>query len=149
MSISVHQPQFLITRSRTRSQGKLQIAKCQAEQVKPMMLSIGPTTLHLPLSSTQLQEVATACNSLIKTFQEKSEAKRPKRYDSVEYRYQGSEDEELQYFEIFCNPNAYQTAFDAQLLITIQTQGGIKLTTELMFSAVKQALDVTMNAALQ
>eukprot|EP01026_Neomeris_dumetosa_P057569 TRINITY_DN5302_c0_g1_i5.p2 TRINITY_DN5302_c0_g1~~TRINITY_DN5302_c0_g1_i5.p2 ORF type:complete len:165 (-),score=14.80 TRINITY_DN5302_c0_g1_i5:216-677(-) len=116
---------------------------CQATG-DPVVLSIGPTTLQLPLTPSQLQEVSVSLESLIKTFQEKAEAKRPKRWESTEYRYTGAEGEELQYLEVFCNPNAYQTAFDAKVLVTLKTQGGINLTTEMMFSSFKQSLDACL-----
>eukprot|EP01024_Parvocaulis_polyphysoides_P016316 TRINITY_DN17234_c2_g1_i1.p1 TRINITY_DN17234_c2_g1~~TRINITY_DN17234_c2_g1_i1.p1 ORF type:complete len:152 (-),score=4.53 TRINITY_DN17234_c2_g1_i1:124-579(-) len=117
----------------------------QTVGIKPVILSVGPTTLELPLQISQLKDISQVFNNLVKTFQEKSEAKRPKRYDSAEYRYQGTDDDEMQYLEVFCNPNAYQTLFDAKVLVTIKTKGGISLATEMMFSSVKQSMDSTLS----
>lgn len=43
--------------------------------------------------------------------------------------------------EVLCNPNAYTTAFDAKLLITLATSQGLKVTTEARLSAVKADID--------
>lgn len=47
----------------------------------------------------------------------------------------------VEYLEVFCNPNAYSTAFEAKLLITLATQQGLKVTMEARLSAVKSDID--------
>ena len=61
---------------------------------------------------------------------------------SVDVANAGDPDEVgVEYLEVFCNPNAYSTAFEAKLLITLVTQQGLKVTTEARLSAVKSDID--------
>lgn len=47
----------------------------------------------------------------------------------------------LRLLEVMCNPNAYTTAFDAKVLITVATTTGVKITTEGRLSSLKQDVE--------
>lgn len=67
------------------------------------------------------------------------------RWDMMEVRFAGdAAGSGLEVFEVFCNPNAHATAFDAKLLITIKAEGGLKIVCEGRLSAVKADLDMYM-----
>ena len=42
---------------------------------------------------------------------------------------------------MFCNPNAYSSAFDAKVLISLKTEDGVAVTTEGRLSAIKNDID--------
>ncbi len=59
----------------------------------------------------------------------------------------GQDGSEIALLELFCNPNAYSTAFDARVLISLKTQGGLAVTTEGRLSAVKSDVDTFLEQA--
>ena len=56
--------------------------------------------------------------------------------------------EEIEFFEVVCNPNAYTTAFEAKMLVTLRTRGGLKVATEARLSTVKASIDAYMASPL-
>lgn len=107
-----------------------------------LSLHVGETTISFPFSPERAKQLDGAFNALLQTFATKQKAERPKRYDMMEIKFKGdAEKGELEYLEVFCNPNAHATAFDAKLLITLRTKDGVKVTTEGRFSAIKADVD--------
>ncbi|CAL8464353.1 g3888 [Coccomyxa elongata] len=105
-------------------------------------LHVNETTITFPLAEAQAKEIVAAINSLLQTFAAKQAAERPKRWQSMEYRYKGSgEGDPVALLELFCNPNAYSTAFDARVLVTLKAVGGVSVTTEGRLSAFKADID--------
>lgn len=107
----------------------------------PLTLNLGESTISIPFSTEEAKNLDASFQSLFKTFAEKQQAERPKRWDMMEYRYKGNgNDDAVSYIEFFCNPNAHPNAFDAKLLVTVRAPGGMKLTTECRLSNVKADL---------
>eukprot|EP00891_Asterochloris_glomerata_P002737 jgi/Astpho2/2737/Aster-x1094 len=77
---------------------------------------------------------------LLQTFSEKQKAERPKRWPMMEFRCQ-DEQHGIELLEVYCNPNAHSTAFDAKTLITLKTSQGVRVTAEARLSALKSDLD--------
>lgn len=110
-----------------------------------LSLHVGDTTIALPFGRDQAQQLSDAFVALFQTFAAKQKAERPKRWDMMEVRFVGQAPQELAHFEAFCNPNAYTTAFDAKVLLTIQTHDGVKVTTEARLSAIKADVDAFLS----
>jgi len=115
---------------------------------QPLSFHIGETTVSFPLSKEQAGKLSESVKSLLETFAAKQKAERPKRWDMMEYRLRGEEAASvgLQNLEVMCNPNAYATAFDAKVLITVSTTAGVKVTTEGRLSNLKQDVDAFLEA---
>ena len=54
---------------------------------------------------------------------------------------------EVPVFEIFCNPNAHTTAFDAKVLITLQTGEGVQVVTEAPLEQVRAGVKDALMAS--
>ncbi|KAK9807576.1 hypothetical protein WJX72_003139 [[Myrmecia] bisecta] len=107
-----------------------------------LTLHIGDTTVAFPFKHEQAKDLSGSITKLIQTFAAKQKAERPKRWEMMEYRFKGKPSEqELEYLELFCNPNQYTTAFDAKVLITMRTSEGVKVTTEGSLAAIKGDVD--------
>ena len=48
-----------------------------------------------------------------------------------------------------CSPNAYSTAFEAKMLITLESRDGLRVTTEARLSAIKSDVDAFLHEAGQ
>lgn len=53
---------------------------------------------------------------------------------------------EIEHLEVFCNPNAHATAFDARALITLRTADGLRITTEGKLTGIKADVEEFLTA---
>jgi hypothetical protein len=102
----------------------------------PITLHIGETSLTVPFSVESAKGLSSAIAGLLATFKEKEGAARPKRWDNMEYR----QTNDGVFFEVFCNPNAHATAFQAKYLVTIHDEK-LRIASEGQLSALKSDLD--------
>ncbi|KIY95390.1 hypothetical protein MNEG_12573 [Monoraphidium neglectum] len=107
-----------------------------------LMLHVGETTIGVPFSRAQADQLDSAIKQLLTTFAEKQKAERPRRWEMMEVRFKGDPAAAggIDLLEVFCNPNAHATAFEAKLLVTIKA-GDVSVTTEGRLSAFKADLD--------
>ncbi|KAI8464191.1 MAG: hypothetical protein J3K34DRAFT_396805 [Monoraphidium minutum] len=113
------------------------------------MLHVGETTVGVPFTRDQAQQLDAAFQQLLKTFAEKQKAERPKRWEMLEVRFKGDSATPgggVDLFEVFCNPNAHATAFEAKCLVTLKA-GDVSVSTEGRLSAFKADLDNFLAAA--
>lgn len=116
------------------------VAVATAAQAPPRALAfhIGDTTLSFPLRPEEAARLGEALTGVMQTFAEKQKADRPKRWPALEYVFKGDPAaRDIEYLEVFCNPNAHATAFDARALITLRTADGLRVTTEGKLTGVK------------
>lgn len=71
-----------------------------------------------------------ALDSVVQTLAAKGEAARPQRWEETTYVWQGGAGDALEYLEVFCNPNAHTSAFDARVLVTVRAAGGVAIVGE-------------------
>ncbi|PRW57478.1 hypothetical protein C2E21_3963 [Chlorella sorokiniana] len=117
-------------------------ATAQAGPAQALSFHIGETTISFQLRAEEARKLSTALAGVMQTFADKQQAERPKRWPSLEYVFKGdTAARELEYLEVFCNPNAHATAFDARALITLRTADGLRVTTEGKLTAVKADVD--------
>ena len=102
----------------------------------------------MPFNQHRATELKAALALLLATFAEKAKAERPKRWQSLEYRFKNDGDGSektppgIALFEVFCNPNAAASPFDAKVLVTVKaTEGGVGFTTEAPLSALRADLE--------
>ncbi|KAG0578376.1 hypothetical protein M758_4G016300 [Ceratodon purpureus] len=112
------------------------ICAAQVQAKAPITLHIGETSLTIPFSLESAKGLSSAITGLLGTFKEKEGAVRPKRWDNMEYR----QTEDGVFFEVFCNPNAHATAFQAKYLVTINDEK-LRIASEGQLSALKSDLD--------
>ncbi len=102
-------------------------------------------TLTVALPDQQLCAVQDALQTVIQTFADKQAAERPQRWPEMCYSWQADESTNpgstLEYLEVFCNPNAHNSAFDAQVLVTMHAAGGIRLLAEQQLTRFQDELD--------
>lgn len=94
-------------------------------RAQPLTLHCDTVTMSFPVPEQQLDAVQSALDGVMQTFIAKGEATRPQRWEEMTYAWQGSPGDALEYLEVFCNPNAHVSAFDAQVLVTVRTAGGV------------------------
>ncbi|KAA6429857.1 MAG: hypothetical protein FRX49_00289 [Trebouxia sp. A1-2] len=122
---------------------------CQAATGTSLTFNIAETSITFPFDKDQARQLSSSITELIQTFAAKQKAERPKRWKMMEYKYQngdGHSNKGLEFFEVVCNPNAYATAFDAKVLITMRSSQGLKVTTEGRLSNLKGDVDTFLDS---
>lgn len=102
-------------------------------------LHAGDATISLPFSHEQGKQLSAAIQGIMETFAAKQQAARPKRWDCMDFQVSP---DHVECLEIVCNPNAYSTAFEAKVFITLKLNGGVKLVTEGKLSAMKADVEL-------
>ncbi|XP_024392384.1 uncharacterized protein [Physcomitrium patens] len=115
---------------------RLPLCRAQTKAMAPITFHIGETSLSIPFSLDSAKGLSAAIADLLTTFREKEKAERPRRWDNMEYR----QIEDGVFFEVFCNPNAHATAFQAKYLVTINDDK-LRIASEGQLSALKSDLD--------
>lgn len=54
---------------------------------------------------------------------------------------------EIPHFELFCNPNAHSTPFDAKVLLTVHSVDGVKVVMEATLEQVRAGVKDTLIAS--
>ena len=73
-----------------RPQGARGLVSRAAPGVQELELHFGDTTVSFPVRADQAQQLAAAVSGVMKTFAEKQQAERPKRWDSMEFKMKGA-----------------------------------------------------------
>ena len=96
----------------------------------------------MPFSPAEAKNLGRSFNGLLQTFKDKKEAETPQRWEPMNYRYEasGGSSDGVSMIEVMCNPNAFQTAFEAKLMVSVQSQTGLKFSGEAFLSNVKTDL---------
>lgn len=105
-------------------------------------LHMGTTTVTVPFSAKEGGLLSDKFQELLKTFAEKQNAERPQRWESMQYRYEGDgADDGIGSIDMICNPNMHSTAFDAKLLVSVESVGGLRITAEGSLSEIRSDLE--------
>lgn len=111
---------------------------------RPLELHMGETVVSIPFSRESGTQLQAAFTALLQTFATKAKAERPKRWDTMDFKLKPSPETQsegsVEFFEIFCNPNAYDNHINAKLLITLR-HAGVKISTEAKLHAIKADVD--------
>lgn len=51
----------------------------------------------------------------------------------------------MELLEVFCNPNSFKNAFDAKLMVSIKTTGGLTVMSEGRLSNIKADIDAYLS----
>ena len=112
------------------------------QQLASIVVQTGATSMRIPVSKQRLRVIRDGLNDLFKTFQEKQKAERPRKWECLELVLPDTTEED--YMELFCNPNACSTAFDAIVMMTMKTKLGLHVVTEFKLEQFQSAVASTL-----
>jgi len=104
-----------------------------------LVLHLGPTTLNFTLHAEDAHRLIDALKRIIEVFKEKENMTRPKRLDDVKLRIESGQEGGIS-LDLYCNPNAHPTAFQAKALLTVRS-GTLKVASEVQLSGLKADLE--------
>eukprot|EP00210_Caulerpa_lentillifera_P003351 g3197.t1 len=110
----------------------------------PLTLHLGESTIEVPFSVDEARNLGRSFNGLLQTFKDKQEAEAPKKFDIMTYKFEeeAPKDDSLDSLEVMCNPNAFPSAFEAKLLVSLKARNGIKISGESHLSQMKSDLQI-------
>ena len=105
----------------------------------------GGTTLSFPVNADEASRARGAVRHIFDIFKEKEALERPRRMEDVKFTLAG--DEGAFALQLYCNPNAHPSAFQAKVLVSFKSEGGVTMTSEAPLSSLRAAFGAGAGAA--
>ena len=129
------------TEKRRMTFGTMDRRRADAAAVTSLTLNVGETSVSFPLACEDARTFQGMLQELLQVFKEKEAKGQRKKLDAMDYQCSWTTDGGNDgHFQVYCNPNAYASAYHAKALITVQSNS-VQVMTEGKLSAIKSDLD--------